>query len=466
MTSTDTKKENNPIWRGLASVKLTLTLLIILAVVSVFGTLIPQQEGAMDLAQRLSPRLVSFLNSLQLFDLYHSVWFRLIIGLLALNLIVCSIDRFPASLKLYRASPQPDRDKPYENLPSHRVLSTKGELSAVSGQVASSLKGKYRKVEHKETDKGHFVSAEKGKSSYFSVYMVHFSVLLILIGGILGSFFGFEGFVNIPEGETVDTVISRQSGAPVKLPFEVRCDRFLVAFYDNGAPKEYRSDLSFISQGKVATQGALIVNDPITFMGISFYQSTYGTIPGKKVQLRIAKVNSTENKSLEVEVGRAEELPGGSAQFQVTDVRSDFMRLGPAAHVAVKPSEGEEVHFWVFQNQEMIRQRFPGILEQFPKLNPRAFEPYAFMLEKVEAKYYTGLQVNRDPGVLLVYLGFCFMILGLFTTFFVPHRRVWVRIAKSKNKVTVSVTGRANRDHAALEKELDDLAAKMKEKLP
>jgi cytochrome c biogenesis protein len=461
MSSPDLKKRKSAIWSALASVKLTLLLLIILALASILGTVIPQQERAVEWARQLSPSLVSFLNSLQFFDLYHSVWFKLIIGVLALNLIICSIERFPSSLKLYHALPQADRAKPYENLPPQRILSVKGDLNALSNQVAEFLKTKYRNVETKKTERGHYVSGEKGRYSYFSVYLVHFSILLILIGGIIGSFFGFEAFVSIPEGGMINTVTSRKSEVSMKLPFEVRCDRFVVEFYDNGVPKEYRSDLSFISQGKVAMQGALMVNDPITFMGITFYQSSYGTIPGKKVRLGITKENSPKNTALEAEVGQAERLPGGSAQFQVVDVRSDFMRMGPAVYVAIKPSGGDEVRFWVFQNQEMIRKRFPGMLEEFPKFNAKAFEPYAFTLEKIEERYYTGLQVNRDPGVVLVYLGFCFIIIGLFATFFISHRRVWIQISKSKKEVNISVAGRAKRNQVGFEKELDDLAGKM-----
>ena len=126
------------------------------------------------------------------------------------------------------------------------------------------------------------------------------------------------------------------------------------------------------------------------------------------------------------------------------------MRMGPAVHIAVKPSQGEEVHFWVFQNQEMIKKRFPGMLERFPKMNPRAFEPYTFFLEKLEAKYYTGLQVNGTPGVNLVYLGFCFMVLGLIVTFFVSHRRVWIQISGEKRKVSVKVAGKAEQESAGL----------------
>src|SRR3990170_587754 len=102
MTSPETVKKTNVLWSLFTSVKLTLGLLIVLAVVSIFGTVIPQQEGAMELAEHLSPGLVNILISLQLFDMYHSLWFRLIIGTLALNLIICSLDRFPAAWKRFQ----------------------------------------------------------------------------------------------------------------------------------------------------------------------------------------------------------------------------------------------------------------------------------------------------------------------------------------------------------------------------
>jgi cytochrome c biogenesis protein len=465
MKTTQPEKGKLSLWKALASVNLTLVLLILIAITSIFGTLIPQQERALELAHRLSPGLVTFLGSLQVFDLYHSYWFRFLIGALALNLIVCSLDRFPSSLKLFRSSPTPERTKPFENLPSHRMISAGRDMSEVVPEVIRALRNKFRKVEKKEVERTTYVYAEKGRHSYFGVYLVHFSVLLILVGGIVGSFFGFEAFVTITEGDTAQIVTLRKTEVAKELPFGVRCDKFVVDFYENGAPKEYRSDLAFILNGKVAMQGALLVNHPLSFMGITFYQSTYGTIAGKNILLSVSRGDSSEKMRYEMKVGEPVTLPGSSAQFQVVEVRSDFMRMGPAVHVDVKPSQGEEVHLWVFQNQEMIKQRFPGMLERFPKLNPRAFEPYTFFLEKIEAKYYTGLQVNRDPGVNLVYLGFCFMVLGLIVTFFVSHRRVWIQISGEKRKVSVKVAGRANKNQPGFEKKLDELAEKLRKSL-
>jgi cytochrome c biogenesis protein len=465
MKTTQPEKGKLSLWRTLASVNLTLVLLILLALTSIFGTLIPQQDRALELAHRLSPSLVSFLSSLQVFDLYHSYWFRFLIGALALNLVVCSLDRFPSSLRLFRSSPTPERTKPFEDLPSHRMVSTSRNMIEVVPQVIKALRSKFRRVEKKEGEKAAYVYAEKGRHSYFGVYLVHFSVLLILLGGIVGSFFGFEAFVAIPEGDTVQTITLRKTEVAQKLPFGVRCDRFVVDFYENGAPKEYRSDLAFILDGKVAMQGSLLVNHPLSFMGITFYQSTYGTVAGENVLLSVSKENSPEKTPYQVKVDEPVQLPGTSAQFQVVEARSDFMRMGPAVHIVVKPPQGEEVHFWVFQDQSMIKKRFPGMLERFPKMNPSAFLPYTFFLEKIEAKYYTGLQVNRDPGVTLVYLGFCFMVLGLIVTFFVSHRRVRVQISEEKRKVSVKVAGRASKDQSGFEKELDELAERLRRSL-
>ena len=464
MTKSNRGKKTDLIWSFFSSIKLTFVLLIILATTSIFGTVIPQQQEAMQFAHKLSPGLFQILSSLQFFDMYHSIWFRVIICALALNLIVCSIDRFPTTLKLFRALPRPDRFKPFENLPPQRGLLVKGEIDEVSVRVADILKGLYKKIQIKNIDKQSFFYCEKGRYSYFGVYLVHLSILIILIGGIIGSLFGFEAYVNIEEGEAVDTVILRKNRIPKKLGFNVRCEKFRVVFYDNGTPKEYRSVLSFLNGGEVAHRGDLLVNHPINFRGISFYQSSYGTSPGDKVQLKISKNGfDLANPTMEVKLNRPVPLPGNGGQFLVGDIRDDFMRMGPAALIVIKPSDGDETRFWVFQHQDLIRERFPEIFKKFPKLNPALYKPYTFYLDKIESRYYTGLQVNKDPGVLFVWVGFFMIVIGFFITFFMSHRRVWVRVSTSRNRLRISVAGRANKNHVGLERELDQVAKSLRD---
>jgi cytochrome c biogenesis protein len=462
MGKSESKDKGSPFWVFFSSVRLTIGLLIVLAVASVAGTLIPQQEEAARVAHTWSPGLIQVFDALQLFDLYHSVWFRLIIGLLALNLVICSVDRFPATWKLYRGQARIDRSKPFEDLPEERSFKARGSVEEAAERITGLLKRTYGHVEAKVAEQEGFVFAEKGRTSHFGVYLVHLSVLLILFGGIIGSLLGFEAYVNIPEGETVDTVTLRKSGLPKKLDFSVRCEKFTVDFYEGGSPKEYRSDLTFLTGGHPALKTPVLVNHPVTFGGITFYQASYGTIPGDMVQLRVSR-KGAESGSVQVSLKRGEsfQLPQGDAEIEVADLRSDLMKLGPAVLIHVKPREGEPVHFWVFQKHDLIRQHVPGLLEKTAKFNPESYKPYVVFLEKLESRYYTGLQVNNDPGVPLVWIGCLDMIAGFLAAFFTSHKRVWVRVSAGKGALRVSVAGRSHKNPVGMERELEHITHRL-----
>ncbi len=466
MNKTTEKDKPNLPWQFFSSVRLTISLLIILAIASISGTVIPQQgQGAIEFARKLSPEMFRFLSFLDLFDMYHSLWFRILLGCLTFNIIICSVDRFPAAWKRFRAIPRPDRDKPFEDLPPLQAFLVKGKLKESADKVEQLFRSRYKKIQKKETADRYFFYGQKGRFSHFGVYLVHLSVVLILIGGLAGSFFGFEAYVNIVEGEEIDTVTLRKKMSPLKLDFGVRLDNFTVQFYENGAPKEYRSVLSFIVDGKTVEKKNVLVNHPVQFRGVTFYQSTYGKVPGKKVRLKIHRPASPlEITSLDVETRKSVPLPGKEGQFSVVKVSTNLMgMMGPAVLISVRPEQGDETSFWVFRDQEKILKRFPDLMSRNTKLNSSAFKPYTFFLDGLDAVFYTGLQVNRDPGVSIVWTGFFLIIAGFFVAFFSSHRKIWVRLIKSNGELDLSLAGTSNKNPVGLKRELEHLTENLKD---
>lgn len=464
MNKSKTKDTANPIWKFFSSIKLTIVILILLAIVCIIGTVVPQNEGAREFAARLSPQALSIFKILNLFDMYHALWFRVIIACLTLNLVVCSIDRFPATWKKFKLRPDPDRNKPFEHLPEAQSIVTKREFANTADDIGNLLQSRFKRTREKEVEGSLYFYAEKGRFSHFGVYIVHLSVLLILIGALIGSFFGFEAYVNIVEGEQTDQVMIRKDMRPLDLGFTVRCDKFSVDFYKTGAPKEFRSVLGFIVDGKEVKRTDLLVNHPAEFMGIAFYQASYGNVPGKTVDLEISlEGNTTASYSVKAEMGKEFSLPKGKSTFQVADVRTDIMRLGPAALIAIKPEDGKPQDFWIFENHEMVMKKLPAPMVKSPKFNPSSFKPYTFSLKGIQTKYYTGLQVNRDPGVSTVWAGCFFMIAGLFVTFFMSHQRIWVRVDKTSRGTRISVAGTASKNPVGLEREIANLIKRMKQ---
>ena len=93
-------KNTNPIWNFFVSVKLTVFLLLSLAVTSIIGTVIPQNADPQLYFREFSPFLFRLFQVLDIFDMYHAWWFQLLLFLLIANIVVCSIDRLTATWKV------------------------------------------------------------------------------------------------------------------------------------------------------------------------------------------------------------------------------------------------------------------------------------------------------------------------------------------------------------------------------
>ena len=438
------------VWDFFCSLRLSIFLLIGLALVSIIGTVIPQGPQREYLAT-LSETKIRLYDSLGFFDMYHSWWFILLLYLLTLNLICCSIKRLPRVWKVVSEPVKVMDDNFEKTLTNVKDFKMKGSPAELKDRVAAFLKAEFAEAEVTEQGGEYHLFAQKSPWCRLGVYVVHLSIVIIFIGALIGSFFGYKAYVNIPEGGGVSQVQS-SGGKAIDLGFEVRCEKFSVSFYDTGAPKEFKSILSVYENGQPVggyQQVPIIVNDPLTYKGITFYQSSYGqSDEGVWYYLTVRNRNGGEPVKLKARQGERVALPGGaflSVMEATMDVRP-FMRgfEGPGAQVEFTPAGGNS-------------QPFVILSDKYESFNAQHGGDLLITFNGMDQKFYTGLQVAKDPGVWVVWLGCLLMVIGICMAFFMSHKRIWARVSDSG----VTLGGSASKNPAGFEISFDELVEKL-----
>jgi cytochrome c biogenesis protein len=439
------------LWKFFTSVKLSVVLLISLAATSIIGTVIPQNESPEKYIQAFGEILYRIFDAFHFFDMYHSWWFQFLILMLTANIVVCSIDRLSATWKIVFVKTPLftfSRFRKSLNKEEFTDMRSPEQLEKIYKPFVSKYYG-YSRVKH--TDKGFCVFAEKWRWTRFGVYTVHLSVLLLLLGGLIGSFFGFEGYVNIPEGESINSVKLRSNGKIKDLGFNILCENFEVSFYDSGSPKEYRSRLIIMESDKAVLQKDIIVNDPLRYKGINFFQSSYGLLPPRELTLSFMNRKTGKAYRKKTAIGQQIELPENMGKLVIKGFRNsaEFRghNIGEAFLGSLTPKNGNPI--------------FVLLPLRFPSFDRMRNGNVIVSVSGYKPHYYTGLQVSNDPGVWVVYTGFIVMIIGIYITFFMSHQRICIEVTKNGEKSSVMVAGTANKNKMGMENKIRKMAKKL-----
>jgi cytochrome c biogenesis protein len=437
----------------LSSMRLTVFLFLTLAVCSVAGTLLPQGTSLEELERHYGPSLSWWIDTIGLNDLYRTGWFRTILLLLCVNLIICTMQRLPKTLKLLQHRDEQISPEKLEKFNYHTEITIHRPLDATRAQLTEIISKAFAPVQPLSSSDAFRAVAEKGRWTRWMVYVIHFSVLVILLGALLGSVFGFKGFMNLAEGESSDEVMLAKGKNAIVLPFQIRCDDFDVSFYDTGAPKEYRSDLTIIDKGQEVFKQSIRVNDPLSYDGVTFYQASYGSILKRaKVELQDRDTGTTHQLTLPYR--ETVPVPGTGDEIEVMQYQENFSNFGQAVAIVLMREGQEPTGSWILVDK--------------PEFHGNRIQNYRVKVTEVERGHYTGLQVKRDPGVWFVYIGFTVMLAGIGMTFYTSHRKLWVWASPSKGKnsaTTVFVAGRTNKNSLAFEQEFNHLCARLQNDL-
>jgi cytochrome c biogenesis protein len=243
----------------------------------------------------------------------------------------------------------------------------------------------------------------------------------------------------LPETRATDKIYTFDTQTPIDLGFEVRCDSFNMEFYANGMPKSYRSQLAILENGKVIKEKAIVVNDPLTHKGITFYQSSYQAY--QEFLITIVNKKTGVSESAIIPYQQQQSMQESGIRLGIINAEGQGQSVS-RMKIWFNDDNGEPSVFWLDNGEQATVER--------------STSNYTVSAKQM---YATGLQVAKDPGVWVVYAGCFLMIIGLIVAFFMSHRRIWLYIRQdTDNQSSILITGNANKNKADFEKKMQLLA--------
>lgn len=485
------------------SMPVAIVSLCLLAVLSVIGTVLSQDRSEDYYLATFGPFWHKTFSALGLFQVYETWWYRGMLVFLVSSLALALVRHGP---RLWRRLRPLTELPPWPAAGMSRVFACDARAGCDPPHVERVLRGLgLKEVLHGRNALGEPVLvARRGRLSKLGFFLIHGAVIVILLGGMATSAFGFRGVMNIPEGESSDTVYIRSGGGhrEYKLPFQVRNEAFVVDYYRSGMPSAYRSTLNLHREGVPLLRKQIVVNDPLRYEGVTFYQASFGdagspvtlvltdlTKPGFPQQVVDTQVGKVLEDGSGTKITVAELRPRNTVNLSADPKRPVLRDVGPSLDVRVQSPVNGTVVYRLYQlypnmlayarlgDKEMtyedlgfspadrvavrqladyLRTRsrqsmaaagtqrvgphrpvaagrpvpLPSFVSQTEQVLQRHALPVLFAFVEYTPRLYTGLQVARDPGAPIVWIGCVALVLGLALVFFQPERLMFARFTR------------------------------------
>jgi len=293
--------------------RFAVSMLTIVGIASVIGTVLKQNEPYPNYMVQFGQFWFEFFERLGLYDVYHSIWFLVILLFLVISTSLCIYRNSPLMLRELRAFRENATEK------SLRSFSHQNEYTLASGtdeaeaRLAKFLSARgFRSKQVTHQDGSRLIAAKAGSYQRLGYIFTHSAIVIICVGGLLDGNvplkvqemlgqkkietldippsqvpdesrlssrnLSFRGNMSLPEGGQANVAYLRvRDGYLVQeLPFTVELKDFRIEHYATGQPKSFESDLVIIDRQLNKTfQHTIKVNHPLTYKGITIYQSDF-----------------------------------------------------------------------------------------------------------------------------------------------------------------------------------------------
>ncbi len=486
-------------WRQLTSMRTALLLLFLLAIASIPGSVLPQRPvDPSKVNQYLTenPGLGKFFDAIGLFNVFSAPWYVAVYLLLCISLAGCIVPRARLHWKAMRAQP-PRAPSRLTRLPESASWQT--DTASTSPQqilelTADDLRSRRWRVRTQAfDDKTGWVSAEKGYLRETGNLLFHISLLALLFAVAYGGMFGWRGQALVIEGESFTDTITQydsfKSGQQVNVgdlpPFSFTLDDFRVSYQEEGeqqgAPRSFEADVTYRSEpGGTPGQQTVQVNSPLEVDGAKAFLVGHGYAPVIQVKNAQGKVvydaptvflpvdgNFTSNGIVK--------MPDNDPQlaFQAIFTPTTALDATRGPHSTFPAANDPAVFLSAWKGNLGLDNGVPQSVYKLDttnltKLGLKGLRPgETWTLPEglgtvtlTGVKEYGTFDVAHDPGKEFALIAAILAIAGLSLSLFIPRRRVWVRVTRSKtggDAATVEVAGLSRTDEAGLRPAVDEL---------
>ena len=489
-------------WRQLTTMRVALILLLVLALAAIPGSLLPQRiqdPGRVTTFLEDNGAWGQFLDTIQMFDVYSSIWFSAIYLLLMISLIGCVIPRSAQHWKAMRSSP-PKAPRRLGRMPGYEAF-TSATGSADSRETADegfldTAQSRLKKLGYRTVRHGDHVAAERGYLRETGNLVFHIALLVATLTMAVGSLFGYQGQRILVEGDTfTNSLVAYDSFEPGSyynadnLPdFRLKLDSFESTFDAQapgsqfGQPRTFDAKVTTTADEK-SEKHTLRVNEPVRVAGTGVYLTGNGYAPEVTVKDAQGQVVQSGPQVFIPDGGD----PGYTSEgvIKVPDSAGTQMGfVGVFLPTATANEQGELVSsFAELRNPYLVMSGYTGDLglddgtpqsvytidaENMTEMTDASGNPLLIQLAEGETqelpdggsvtfdgvKRYIAVDISQDPTQGLMLVSATAVLLGLGLSLFIPRRRMWVRIKDGH----VEVAALARGEDPMVERAAKDLA--------
>lgn len=378
--------------------RFAISLLTVLAIASIIGTVLKQNEPYNAYLNQLGPFWFPLFEKLGLYSVYHAGWFLLILIFLVGSTSACIVRQSPGMIHEMRSYREKAREASLRQFAHQTTLPTRLPVETATARCMAYLATQgFRGKTHHSSD-GLLIAAKSGSGNRLGYLLTHAAIVTICLGGLadgdlplklqmlLGDtrpvrgaasledippqsrlgvdHWSYRGNVFLPEGKRSDLATLNVGDGILlqELPFDLMLKKFHIEFYSTGAPKRFASDVVLTDKASgERIEHTIEVNKPLEYKGITLYQASFDD-GGSRLQLKARSLapGGEQFLPLTIEVGQSLKLPLGTASqtleltgfrpINVENLGSDIVDATPldkmTRHLGsgAKPANNRELH--------------------------------------------------------------------------------------------------------------------------